>query len=333
MAYFFLCPFSPLLHFRARQVHLVLAQLVFYFAVERFMMRYTEILQKAFATAWKYKYLWVLGFFADITTFFGFTGEWRERVPPHFWHRFADFDHVGLLAGVSILLMFLVFIVVVAFIILERIAEGGLIANAANIRRDQPHNLSTAWNMGFKYFLRMMGVLLCQIVLIFVYIIIFAGFMIIVGVGIGGPVLLLCLIFVIPAFFSGIFLISIVFSYAERFVVVEDRGVFESIGSGLDLLKRKFGQSVAMGFIAVLVIMAITFALVVLFLMLAVPLVGLYLINPVLGVLFGIFIILPPVVLITAYLGVYRSCLWTFFFMELQGRISAPPTPPAPEFE
>ncbi len=45
-------------------------------------MRYTEILQKAFATAWKYKYLWVLGFFADITTFLGYTGGWRERVRP-----------------------------------------------------------------------------------------------------------------------------------------------------------------------------------------------------------------------------------------------------------
>jgi hypothetical protein len=293
-------------------------------------MRYTELLHKAFATAWKYKYLWVLGFFADLTSFFSYTGKFRERIPPDFWHRFADFEYAGLLAGISILLMFLIFIAVVIFIIIERIAEGGLIANAGFIHRGEPHNLSTAWHAGFKYFLRMMGVLILQLVLIFTYILTFAGVFIFLGVGIGGPVLLVSLVFLVPLFFIGIFFIAIIFSFAERFVVLEHRSVFNALTAAWDLLRRELAKSVAMGLLAALIMICLIFAVIIVFVMLAIPLVALYMAGIVPAVLYGVLVLLPLAVVVAAYFGVYRSCLWTFFFLELRGPAARPAAPPAP---
>lgn len=302
-------------------------------------MQYTDLLQKAFSTAWKYKYLWVLGFFADLTSFLSYTGKLRQRVPHDFWRDLADPSQLGLWFGLSLFLVFLILIVVLAFLIIERIAEGGLIANAARIRRGESHTLTTAWNAGLQYFLRMVGLRLLQIVVVFVYVIVFAGFMIFVGVGIGGPVLLLSLLFVVPLFFAGIFFMAIIFSYAERFIVVENRGVFESVGEGLELLKREFGKSVAMGLIALGIMICLAIAVIILFVILALPLVGLCFLGSFPAILYGVFVLLPPAVLITAYLGVYRSCLWTFFFMELRGPAAGaaqavePSSPPPPVAE
>jgi len=293
-------------------------------------MRYSEIIQRAFSAAWKYKYLWILGFFADLTGSLSILQEWRQSRPGRGWQEWnqirtwdelrdlAGWDNVGWFAGVTILLIFFILMVVVALLIIERICEGGLITNAGLLRLGEPHNLSTAWQGGSRYFLRMMGLLLLQIMLVLGLIIAIIGFLIILGVGLGGLMVLLALVFILPLFFAALFVVFIIFSYAERFIVLENNGVVDALKSAAVLWKQKFGKSVAMGLIAVGIMICFTFVLIMLFLLLFIPVFALWLFSPVLAILFAIFIALPPAAVVAAYLGAYRSLLWSFFFLELR---------------
>ncbi len=280
-------------------------------------MRYGEVLQKAFATAWKYKYLWLLGFFADITTFFSFTNRGKDRIGPEFWMRLSDPESAWLGLGLSLFAMLVILAIVLVFVILERIAEGGLVANAARIERGEQHNLSTAWDAGMKYFPRMLGAAILLLVLIFTFIITLVVIGIVAAL-IGTPLLVLSLILLIPLLFCGLFVLAITFAYAERFIVLEDQRLFAALESGFRLFKTRLGESIAIGIIALLVVIGIIIVLAIAFITLILPIAMLSIVSKPLAVFFGIFIVLPLAVLVTSYLGAYRSCLWTFFFMKLR---------------
>jgi hypothetical protein len=158
----------------------------------------------------------------------------------------------------------------------------------------------------------------------------------IVAKAIATALFVLALLFSIPTFIILIFYLSIVFSYAERFVMLENRGLLESIGSGWDLLRAEWGKSTLMGIIAVLILIALFMVMAVFFILLAIPMIGFLAINTVLGVLFGIFVLFPIGAIVTGYFNSYRSCVWTFFFDALRAvspEVPPSPTPPAPSEE
>jgi len=288
-------------------------------------MRYGELLQKAFVTAWKYKYLWVLGFFADTTSFFGIFNDERSEFGRHIWADFPDPASLDLNLGLSIFAIFLIVCVVLALIILERIAEGGLICNAAHIERGERHNLSIAWDAGMKYFLRMLGILVFYLVLIFTFIIAL-GIIGVIAALIATPLLVLSLVFLIPLFFCGLFVLAIGFAYSERFVVIGDQGLFKAVESGFRLFKANPGRSTTMGVIQLLIVIGFVMGLTIVFVILVLPLIILGFFSNLLKFAPWLFIILPLAAVIHAYFTTYRSCVWTYTFMQLRyGPTAVPP--------
>lgn len=299
------------------------------------MINYGDLLQRAFALAWRFKYLWLLGLFADITSYFSFLTEGRERVEPDFWLHGWQSAARGWDMGWSVLAMLVVLMVMVVLIILERVAEGGLVANAGRIARGEQHNLRLAWDAGRHYFVRLMGTLIIHLVLIFSYLLVFAGLIFLCILG-GMVTIIPGLLILIPLFFAGLFVIEIVFSYAERFIVLDNQPIFPALGSAWRLFRARPGESVAMGAIALAIMIAFITALAIFSVILIIPLVGIYLLNHILAFFIGVFIIVPIAAGVTAYLGVYRSFLWTFFFIDLRqsptvATAQAPDFPSQPE--
>ncbi len=297
-------------------------------------MNYGKIIEKALTVVWQNKYLWVLGLFADITFGLSIIEDRRDVSGSFDWEDLAaNPASMDWLVGISLFVIFLVFIVIIALMIIERIAEGGLISSAGRIDRGQEHSFTDAWKAGFYKFPPMFGLLICQIVLGISLLMAFV-LLCLVAKLIATALFILALIFSIPTFFILIFYLSIVFSYAERFVMLEDRGLIDAIGSGLSLLQDELGKSTLMGIIAVLILIVLSLAVILIFLVLAIPLVALYLINNVAGIIFGVLVLLPIGVAVVAYFNSYRSCVWTFFFdaLRLGGSgvpaAAAPPPPP-----
>ncbi len=288
-------------------------------------MQYGAIIKRAFSTAWEHKYLWILGFFVGGTGVSGFN-QIRE------YHLSAN-SKVEDLALVLLLLLFVI-LLVVTFFILSRICSGGLIANAARIRRGEPHSLSEAWSDGRRYFWRMLGLLLGAIL---VYLA-FLAIAIIIGIilfAIHKVLFFLGLLVLIPLSLAFFFFAALVLALAERFIILDDQSVFTAIESGFGLLKSKLGNSVGMGLLAVIINIPLTIALIIFALVLSLPLIGLAMISVAWTVLYGLFIVLPPIIIAGSYIDTYRSCLWTFFFLELHGETAiaferANPSPDLP---
>ena len=289
-------------------------------------MKYDKLLQNAFATAWKYKYLWVLGLFVGGSSFpHSFGGDYIQG---------ERLDHLapGFALGLVLLLVFFLLIFVLALVVLNRISEGGLIANAARIERGEPHNLSIAWGSGLQYFWRMLGVMICYtiigtlLILVLGVIGVAAGFICLGGIGhaLGIVLFVLCLLVLVPILFCGLFIIAVAGSYSARFIVLEDQEVFASIESGFRLFREQTGKSIAMGAIALAVGIAIAIGTSIVFLILVLPLIGLGMASIFLALIPGVLIVLPLALLVNAYFGTFRSCLWTFFFLELRGLQSVP---------
>ncbi len=293
-------------------------------------MNYGKIIEKAFTIAWKYKYLWLLGIFADITFALSFLEDRQDASSSIDFDRIlsdpASFDW---LIGVSLFMIFIFLIVIIVLAIIERVAEASLISGAGRINRGQDHSLGISVKEGFQNFPRMFGLLICSLVIGFMIALFFVA-LCIVAKAIATALFVLALLFSFPTFFILIFYLSIVFSYAERFVMLENRGLIESIGLGWDLLRAEWGKSTLMGIIAVLILIALFMVMAVFFIILALPMLGFMAVNTVLGILFGVFVLLPIGAIVTGYFNSYRSCVWTFFFDGLRATVPETPLGPTP---
>jgi len=288
-------------------------------------MGYGDLLGKAFSTAWKYKYLWLLGFFVAGMSIPSSQFDFGEHDIDRFGSYFSPAEW-GFILFIGIAILFVILILLV----LNRICAGGLIANTARIERAESHNLSLAWDAGLRYFWRLVGLFICFLFLFIGT----AGIAVVLGIiaaAIETVLLILSLIVLIPLLFACFFVLAIIGSYAERFIVLENQGVFTAIESGFRLFKKEPGKSTAMGFIALIVSVSLGIGAWITFMIMIVPLVGIGMLNLLAALIPGLLIVLPLMILVSAYLGTYRSCLWTFFFMQFRGTPAAAAAPLPPD--
>jgi hypothetical protein len=222
-----------------------------------------SLIREAWATTWRYRFLWILGLFAGGM---GTTVQWRfgdghamdsggrtgTAWPAEIETSAATAaqwmtTHPGVVAAAVVSLLALA----VALLVVWLIAQGGMAEASIDLGTGHGTSLGRAWRAGMHLFWRYAGLWLslavCSLV---VAAIIAAGIAFAAGVGVmagsnalaailavfvGLPLALLAL--------AGAVGVSIAVCYAQRAIAAEDEGPIAALRSGVTLLASHFWES------------------------------------------------------------------------------------------
>ncbi len=288
-----------------------------------------DIIRDSFKLAWKHKYLWLFGLFLAGSGGGNYGGDFEP----------SDIDaaYEWLLAAlVAIVLITLVVVIVV--MVLHVISKSALIYNVYQIETGGAHSLSGGWDFGMKRFWPMLGLTLLQVVILIAFLAVLA--LIVIGLFVAHVALgFLSLLFALPALFAGLMAVSLTWAYAERFVALETRGVIEALGEGVSLVRSQWKPSILVLLVKIGIGIAFAVGMMGVGAALFLPAVALWLMSKPLAIVYGILVLLPFTILLTAYIGTFDSAVWTKVFLQLRAPSYGAPEelpsipPPAADLE
>lgn len=298
-------------------------------------MDYFGIIKRAWQITWQHKFLWLFGFFAaglsSASFNFSFPSSQNNKglsdlnasqISQQLSEFFLKYWFVFLFLGLFFLLIFLVFFV------LNIVSNNALIGCVKKIQKDETTNLKDGFGLGFSKFWKMLGLRVLFGVIVFLTLIILAvpviSLFIFQMYGRGLILLILALAIFLPL----VFIFSFVLNYAMRGLVLENLGIFSSINFGFYLFKNNILQTA----VIFLILMAASFAIGVLFLMLlffiALPFIifgiifyfaGGWIGSLIVGII-GFLTLFVLIVLISSVYNTFASCTWTLTYLELEKR-------------
>lgn len=324
-------------------------------------MDFGGIIKKAWNVTWRYKVLWIFGFFAGAAGggsggggSSNYSTSSEEFADPQQFDKFSQWisDNVVLIIAIVTILI----VIGIALWILSVAARGGLIHLVNEAEEGRPVRAGDGWGVGFSkwgrvflvdfvLYLPLFIVVVVMLVVAFVPLIAAAGsggdptagiFSMCGGLAFGGLILLVL----------G-FVVGLLEAVAIRRAVLEDTPAMASISGAWSDLKARFkdlfvmwlvmlavglGYGVVIGILAAIFGVAIAFALVG----------GLWPLAAGIGFVLFLALIVPQ-----AVFGTFSSAAWTIFYRKMTGRdvgVAAqpplqgqegyaslvPPPPPAP---
>ena len=194
-----------------------------------------SLIQEAWATTWRSRFLWILGLFAGVTG--GTMSVGRMSLP-------SDADGTVLArqveqwlqANASVLVGLAVVGAATGLLlaVLSVIARGGITQATLDLQSGQPMSLRAAWRAGTRWFWRFLGLL----VVLGVVAACVVGASVLAWLALGG----------IGVAFAAVTLTvgaiaSIVLAYAERAIVSHDLGPLQALRYGWSIFERNVGAS------------------------------------------------------------------------------------------
>lgn len=289
-----------------------------------------DIIRDSFKLAWKYKYLWLFGFFAAGGGGFNIpTGQWTpERL---------DAAKEWLIAALAMLILIGGFVFLV-MLIMHTLCKSALIYNVYQIHTDGAHSLSAGWDFGLKRFWPMLGLLLLEAVVIIAFVLALVGIEVLLF-AVALPLGFLSLLVAIPVGILGLVGLVLTWGYAERFATLEMRSVIDSIDEGWTLLRLHWQASIMMALVKFAISIALAIGMMGIGALLLAPAVALWFASKPLAIVYGFTIGLPYLFLVSAYFGTFDYAVWTKVFLHLRApayaaahsETAAPPAPPSPQ--
>lgn len=299
----------------------------------------SDIIRDSFATAWRHKYLWLFGLFAGgagggLQFPGGDSGTGLERI---------EEIQAWILAALAMIIL-IGLVVGTVVLILHTLCKTALIYNIYQIETGGAHSLAGGWDFAVKRFWPMVGLTITQWFVLFAFIMIIALvevllFTISVWLGV------FSLLFALPLLFAGIAIAVVVWTYAERFIALENRGVIEALGEAWTLGKSEWRASITVLLIKIGIAIAFGIVVGLIGLALMLPAVGIWAVSKPLAILYGVLVLVPYLVLVGGYFGTFDYSVWTKVFLKLRASaygaavssdVTTPPAgdnPPPPMFE
>lgn len=308
-------------------------------------MDYGYVINQAFRLTWKYKFLWIFGFFMSgsgggFNLNFnpsGFGGNFgTESRTARLTQMFMAwvFDNLGLVIAIGLFLVFLWLV----FFILSVISQAAIVGAANEAEESKTSSFGQAFQIGLKYFWRVLGLLVLIFLLVLGVILLFIG----IPVGLliyaavnrswtAVPFIVLLLILLILAFIAFAVTVALIQLYALRYIVISGSRVGESIGQGWRLFKNNVGKTLLLWLITVGFGIAFGIGLVILIFLIVLPAVLFFVSLLSSGItLTRIFMAVFTGLLLFIFFGlligvaqVYFSCYWTLAWRQLTNEAAA----------
>ena len=289
---------------------------------------YWGLVTRSFHILWKYKFLWFFGFFAaGGGGGSGNSSQWGEHAGPQAREWLAT--HVELIA---VLVMGMV-VVWFIFFVMGLLSKGALIGSIAHAEREHDITFGRAWEIGYRNFLKMLGIALIALVVFFVGMFIFAVPIILPlfagDAGAGIAIAIAALLFI--PFLAFAFLVAFTVTYAEREAVLRNQGIFESLRLGWELTKKYFWNSMVVWLVSLVSGLVFMFGIVFGLMLVAVPFILLGLLNVFAALVVGIPIGIALIIIISGALGTYDYSLWTLAYIRIRDHYDGLQRQPEPE--
>ena len=265
-------------------------------------MDYAKLITKSLQTAWRYKYLWLFGFFLEIMD-----GGDNIRHTRHEWN-----IDPGLLIAIIFAALFLFLI----FWLISILSEGALVHGVSRIEFGKKTSLSDCFSAGLSYFPKIFGIKLLAAIAVIAVILGSVLFMVpafIAAAGLG----IVVAIFMIPFMIVLSFMIISIEAWSVRYVVLQKKSWTEGLEYGWHMLKTNVGKTIGVALSSVLVKIIIVIGVLMCMAFLAIPFVLMGMANLWMGLIPGIIVGSFILMLLTGYMGVYSSSLWTYAFMQI----------------
>lgn len=325
-------------------------------------MEYGQIIKKAWAITWRYRFLWVLGLFAGISgpggggggSFNGgqsfgsgssgssggsgsspFSGSDLRQLESTLLHWMP-----AIVGGVLLL-----FMLGLLMWMLSLAARGGLVWAVNELEEGRRPTLGSAWKLGFSRFWSIFGVgLLLQLPMVLAALILVAAIAVPIALAFArdgrfaaAAVVPVCgaLIIGLPVVLVLSFVLGIMYVIAVRRVVLDGIGAVQSAKDAWRTLRTRFKDTAIMWLINwglnIAAGLVVAIPVVILTLTLAVPVVFAAIAKDwaVVAMLVGLWVFVLTVLsfLYSAIWGTFTSALWTILYRRLTGRERvAPPT-------
>ena len=274
-------------------------------------MNYGELVKKSLDIMWKFKYLWIFGFFAEWGS-----GGGAGNIPGESRDRLGGFL-LDINPAIILTLILIALAVFVLFLVLYIISKGGLIHSIAKINGGESSSLGEGWRSGLKNFWRLLGIWVLLVLSGITFALLIIGPLIAFFI-ISLPLGILSAVVLIPLFIAGIIALILIGIYADRICVLEQKGIIDSIAEGWNTLKKNLGQSIIVGLISIASYIVFIIGFLIVGAMLAIPFVVMGFINLVVGLGLGIMVALIYIVITTGIWGAYAYSLWTLTYLDLK---------------
>jgi len=294
-------------------------------------MDYSGLINRALNLTWKHKIFWVLGFFA---VSWGYLGAIEDKFPnishhdwghdfdfdPHFVERIVDWMTSGPGIAVAIAIVGLFLLLGLIMFVLHLISVAGLIEGVVRVENGDSHRLKELFVAGARHFWSFLGLFFLSVLAggIYYALLVLPLILLIIAFKVLG---LLFLIFFIPLAIAGAFLLSNIYSLAQREIVINNTPVFDAIGKAFLLLKNNIGPNIIIFLINAFLWIAIVICGIVLMVIFAVPafIIGAW---STLFMIVSLIVILPlffTIAIVTeGFLGTFFNSLFTYFYLELK---------------
>lgn len=313
------------------------------------MSLYRTILKRAWDNTWQHKYLWFFGLFAALLgnggelelIFRNFDGQARNVLFPT-WQRFAEtgifsansLHNIGNLAQTEPYTLFLalstmlIIAILIMFVLwLTIVSQIAIVHNTAKIKHDKEHDFKDGVMRGIKKFwpafgLNMIIKAISAVLFFLIGLPIYFGF-VKTTFTISLTYLVMFVVFIPVSL-----ILSFVFKYAIVYTVVKGQKFIESIKSGWELFRKNWLVSMEMAILLFFINFLTGIAVLLIFLILAVPLLFLILlfselfvfVNFWLFIFSAVILLLIMVVFIGSMLSTFQISAWTHLFIELVGK-------------
>ena len=295
---------------------------------------YTELATRSLKHAWNHKFLWLFGFFVGGESFLGMfswirsSGSWSgltrlirvdlesilglKGVLP-FGTGFETI--LTLLAGAFLLWLF--------FAIMSFLSEGALINGVYRKQSGVSTTFGECWSRGIDTFWRVLVIL---IVLGFAVAaaILFIAFMLIpmylISVALG---VVLTIMIGFPAFLVLLFLVEATSAWSLRFAVIDNASCFDAIGKGWKMLQANIGKSFGVGLTSTIVQIVFGIFFTVVTLIVALPFIAIAIESLIAGIVLAAPLLLAAAAIASAYLGLFKSSIWTIAYMQITGKTAS----------
>lgn len=281
-------------------------------------MDYGGLVRKSLDMVWRFKYLWLFGFFLE---FGSGGGTWFGNLPDKVKLPVSHYirgDILGsALVGAILLVVAVALLVFLVFAIMYIISQSGMIHCVRKIQAGENVGLREGWDAGIKYFWRILGIL----VIIIIVSLAIAAFTIgpfILGIVVFKAFGLLLGVILFPLALVLIVTIALIHIYAARACVIENKGVFDSLAAAWEMLKGNIGSSLIVTLISIGSTMVYMFGFVAIGLLLALPFIAVAAFNLLLGVFLGVMVALIYIGILSAMWGTYIDSLWTLAYLDMK---------------
>jgi len=290
-------------------------------------MDYMELIKRSVNNAWKYKFLWLFGFFVSVAD--GIGGHWwTDKLDRKCTVHFEEFGAIGIDHALLILLALLAFSLWVLFWIMSVLSEASLIHGISRKELKLKVSFSDCWSVGLAKFFRLFGIMLLALLAVF-FVIICMGLVIVPAYFVSLPLGILLTILALPVLLVLIIVTVSVEGWAIRFAVLNDQRWLDAIGKGWNLFKNNIWKTLGVAFSSFFAQLVLWCLLIIVTLILALPFVLVGLVSLWLALIPGVFLGLIIIILSSAFLGTFASSMWTLGFMKMTGYSDQQPVPNA----